>query len=43
MHDVMYDSFSLNATPIHCKVTAVYYNDHDFVFEFVIFKLLRLK
>ena len=36
----MYNSFSLQATLIHCKVTAIYYNDHDHVFEFVNFKSL---
>ena len=36
----MYNSFSLHATLIHCKVTAIYYNDHDHVFEFVNFKSL---
>ena len=40
MHDFMYNSFSLQATLIHCKVTAIYYNDHDHVFEFVNFKPL---
>ena len=34
----MYNSFSLHATLIHCKVTAIYYNDHDHVFEYVSFK-----
>ena len=36
----MYNSFSLHETFIHCKVTAIYYNDHDQVFQFVSFKPL---
>ena len=36
----MYNSFSLHATLIHCKVTAIYYNYHDHVFQFVSFKPL---
>ena len=40
MHDFMYNLFSLHTTLIHCKVTTVYYNDHDHVFEFASFKPL---
>lgn len=40
MHDFMYNSFSLHATLINWKVTAIYYTDHDYVFQFVNFKPL---
>ena len=39
-HDYIYNSFSLHATLIHWKVTAIYYNGHDHVFQFVSFKSL---
>ena len=36
----MYNSFSWYTTLIHCKVTTIYYNDHDHVFQLVSFKPL---
>ena len=40
MDDFMYNSFSLHAALTHCKVTTIYYNDHDHVFQFVSLKPL---